>query len=188
MILQPDHQNLIPSADNLNVNSFHVEIGAIKYFNYKATRIALPGWTVTPDKIPTPYMSFPVSGNHLSPTGTLDITFLIDEDMFNYIILFDWLQGLSLPESAEQYRNLLDGQTERGKGTYTAKETTDITVHLLTNHRNSNILLNISDAFPSSLSGWDMEVSNNASQPITATVSFEFSTINFQIRPNPTHS
>ena len=85
---------------------------------------------------------------------SLTATFLIDEDLTNYIEILNWIRGLGTPEVLSEY-----GDLEKASPTYnvyTNKSVggdvlSDITLHILTNSKNTNKEVIYRDCFPIAL-------------------------------------
>ena len=65
-------------------------------------RVRIPGLTLPVVERPTPFVKIPEPGDHLE-FDTLSVTFKINEDLDNYLEIFDWMIALGKPEKFEQY-------------------------------------------------------------------------------------
>lgn len=164
------------TLDNLNVNSYKVDIIKLPNFNFKVKNVDTPSYTLAPLKSPNPFQVMNIPGDTVE-YGSFSMNFIIDENLYNYCAIVNWLEGLGFPDSFEQFKALMNDDSDNGarkKGSYTVKETSDIYLHLLTNHRNSNRIVKMYNAFPVSLSGFNLNNSNTESVVIEATVEFAF--------------
>ena len=113
----------------------------------------------------------------------LNIRFLVDEKMENYLAIYKWITGLGYPESLGQYDQLKkdDNRTDasvvdRGDPRYF--EFSDATLQILNSNYKPSVLINFKDTFPTSLSTLDFDVSQRDYSFFTAQVSFKYTIFN----------
>ena len=109
----------------------------------------------------------------------LTVSFLVDEKMENYLAIHKWITGLGYPESRGQYDQLRkdDNRTDRivgDDGDPRYFEFSDATLQILNSNYQPNILVNFKDAFPTSLSTLDFDVTTRDYNYFTAEVSFKY--------------
>ena len=113
----------------------------------------------------------------------LNVRFLVDEKMENYLAIHKWMQGLGYPESLGQYDQLRkdDNRTNRGvvdKGDPRYFEFSDATLQVLNSNYKPSVLINFKDAFPTSLSTLDFDVTTRDYNYFTAEVNFKYTIYN----------
>ena len=113
----------------------------------------------------------------------LNIRFLVDEKMENYLAIYKWITGLGYPESLGQFSQLKkdDNRTDarvvdRGDPRYF--EFSDATLQILSSNYKPSVLINFKDTFPTSLSTLDFDVSQRDYSFFTAQVSFKYTIFN----------
>ena len=113
----------------------------------------------------------------------LNIRFLVDEKMENYLAIYKWITGLGYPESLGQFSQLKkdDNRTDarvvdRGDPRYF--EFSDATLQILNSNYKPSVLINFKDTFPTSLSTLDFDVSQRDYSFFTAQVSFKYTIFN----------
>ena len=116
----------------------------IEYFCQSAN---IPSLTMGASNFETPFVRMPVPGDKLI-FSELMITFRVDEDMKNYIELYDWLIALGFPESFDQF-NL---STNRTTGALNTTVVSDASLVVMTNTMNPNYEISFRDIYPYSLS------------------------------------
>ena len=126
----------------------------------------LPGITVAESTVTTPARAYPVTGTIIE-FETLDITFIIDEDMKNFMEIFQWLRAMSSTEDLGEERERL--QSIFGNTSLYS----DATLTILTNNMNASKSVTFRDIFPTSLSSIAFESSVDAIEVITSDVSFQ---------------
>lgn len=139
-------------------------------FNLQAT--SLPGLNANPIMRPTPFISTPIPGEHMDFTP-LSVTFLVDENMENYLEIFDWMMALYFPDNFDQYAGL-----SNIPGTTNAV-TSDLTLDILTSARNRNKSIIFEDAFPISLGELTMSYQTPDVEYLSCTANFAFRKFRF---------
>ena len=113
----------------------------------------------------------------------LNVRFLVDEKMENYLAIHKWITGLGYPESIGQYRQLKkdDNRTDSlvaDKGDPLYFQYSDATLQVLNSNYKPSVLINFKDAFPVSLSTLDFDVTTRDYNYFTAEVSFKYTIFN----------
>ena len=167
------------SSDNPNLLSnvsFNMDMGKFPGMNFYIQSVTLPGVSLSEIVIPTGPIRVPykeVSGS--AQFEPLSVTFLVDEDMNNYFEIWDWVQIVA-GINTRAYTELL----ERDPMKQSVK--TNITLGIMTSHRNLNITINFIDAFPTGVEPltFDFRAPSVDYQPMT--VSFTYS--HFEVKRN----
>ena len=94
-------------------------------FRFKCTKLPeveftcqtanIPGISLGSATQPTPLVDIPIPGDKIS-FQSLDINFLVDENLNNYKEIHDWILGLGFPNKNEQYANLQAAGSDRFPG------------------------------------------------------------------------
>ena len=113
----------------------------------------------------------------------LSVRFLVDEKMENYLAIYKWITGLGYPENLGQYNQLKkDDIRTNASATDDADpryfEFSDATLQVLNSNYRPSILVNFKDAFPTSLSTLDFDVTTRDYNYFTAEVSFKYTIFN----------
>ena len=113
----------------------------------------------------------------------LSVRFLVDEKMENYLAIYKWITGLGYPENLGQYNQLKkDDIRTDASATDDADpryfEFSDATLQVLNSNYRPSILVNFKDAFPTSLSTLDFDVTTRDYNYFTAEVSFKYTIFN----------
>ena len=118
----------------------------------------------------------PVPGDKLQ-YGDLNITFMVDEDMENYLQIYQWITSLGYPESLSQFNELKDTDRllpEKPSPGDQFNERSDATLMILNSDYNPSVKIKFKDVFPVSLSAVPFNVTAEAQQYYTATASFRY--------------
>ena len=94
-------------------------------FRFKMTKIPkveffvqtanIPGISLGTATVPTPLYDYPIPGDKIN-YSTLDISFLVDENLNNYKELHDWISGLGFPSNHQQFADLQATGADRFPG------------------------------------------------------------------------
>ena len=111
-----------------------------------------------------------VPGDKLS-YGDLSLTFLVDENLENYMLIHNWLRGLGSPESLKEFDDLLkeDDNMEDYK-----KQFSDGSLHILNSNFRDTALVKFKDLFPTYLTSLEFQSSETDINYFTAEVTFKY--------------
>ena len=103
--------------------------------------------------------------------GDFTLRFLVDENMENYISVYNWLTGLGFPETTKEFADIIkdsDGQTD-------PKEAfCDGTLRILNSNYREVVKVKFNDLFPISLTSLDFDATNTDVQFFTAEATFKY--------------
>jgi len=104
--------------------------------------------------------------------GDLNLRFLVDEDLENYMEIQNWIRGLGFPEKISQFAELEQNGLVR-QNVYS-----DGTLQVLTSSQLPNFQISFKDLFPYTLSTMTFDATNTDIQYFTADVGFKYSIYN----------
>ncbi len=176
--------------DYASPTQFRFSIIKLPKVEYFTTTVNIPGVNLGVAEMPTPLKDIPIPGDKLT-YASLDLTFLVDENLENYRELHGWLTGLGFPKDTSQFRALQGTGTDRyptskdvgyskelGKARKAVQDEgsiySDATLFILTSKNNSNIEVRFRDVYPTSLSGLQYGQQETDIQYLTATVGFQY--------------
>lgn len=136
-------------------------------------RCNIPQINLPDVKQPNPFVDIPHAGDHIS-FGPLAIEFKVDENLKNYREIQEWLYGLGFPQENQQYADLVNSGVALDKGLKS-----DVSVVVNNSLKRANFEFTFKDAFPTSLSSLQFDVSHTEQvyQECLATFSFTYFTI-----------
>lgn len=169
----------------LNINSFVMEIARLPVMKYSVQEITFPDTSLPEVKMGNPFRAINATGDHIVQED-FTFTFLVDEAMANYRALLSWMKGLSFPDCYEDYDNFISGKTGSQElltlsNSKIGNQYSDITVTILTNHKNPSIKYTLRDCFPVNLSGFAVNVTDTDSVPVVATCSMKFTGFEIEV-------
>ena len=137
--------------------------------------------------IQTNYLrDIPVPGDKLM-YGDLNLSFMVDEEMENYLQLYQWITALGFPESIGQFAelksqgNLLPEKSDNDD----FHERSDATLMILNSNFNASVKVKFRDLFPVSLSGIPFNSTLETEQYFTAQATFKLSLIHISEPTRP---
>ena len=181
--------------DYADPTKFKFSIVKLPKVEYFCTQVNLPGISISDNySQPTPFRDIPLPGEKLS-YEPLSVTFIVDENLENYQEIHGWLRGIGFPGGHEEFKNLLDGGSDRfptskssklgdaGRVKFNAPDTggifSDATLNILTSKNNPVTEVRFNDCFPISLSGLAYNQQATDTDYLTATVTFNYKLYDF---------
>lgn len=143
---------------------FVVTVKRLPHVQFFTQRATIPSVNLQPIEKPTPFKALFEPGDSIVYSD-LNLSFIVDEQMNNYIEVFNWLKGLSFPESFNQYKNLQE--SEEGIKS-------DISIVVKNSHKNPSLLINYYSCFPTSLSEIQLDTTQSDVVYPEATVVFQY--------------
>ncbi len=112
--------------------------------------------------------------------GDLNIRFLVDEDLKNFMEIQNWIRGLGFPESVQEFRDLETSGTvprrdyvQSGQDIYS-----DGTLQILSSNFNAKFNVNFKDLFPVSLTTLTFDATDKDIEYFTADAIFKYTAYN----------
>jgi hypothetical protein len=169
----------IPSSSNLSPlspNGFNFTISKAADIAFYCQQANLPGITLGEPTFSTPFATNPVPGDALT-YDSLQIQFLVDEEMLNYNVLYNWIVALGFPESYDQYVTFLAGDTTQYDEL--AKNYSDATLEILDSNNNVVRTITFYDAFPTTLDSITFASTNEGVNYVVGSATFRFGHFKF---------
>jgi|TARA_R100000030_G_scaffold71764_1_gene55284 hypothetical protein len=111
-------------------------------------------------EVQTPYRNVPIVSSGGVSYGDLNVRFIIDEDLKNYLVIHNWIKEYGLAEkradSADAYSNAR--------------------LQIMTSHNNVNHIVEFKNMFPVSLSSVPFDATVGDIEYLLADVTFKFET------------
>ena len=147
--------------------SFHIK--KLPELNFFVQSVTMPGVSLPIFEQPTPFKAVPRIGDHLQ-YGELVVTFKVNEDLGNYIEIYDWLKGLGFPDDFDQYKDLAaDNKQLTGDGLES-----DAYLMIMSSAMNPIMRIDFEDVFPTSLGDFSMDSRDTGIEYIETTATFKF--------------
>lgn len=150
---QPKNRNfLAPSGFKLNLEIF----AGVDFF---CQQVSIPGIDVPNAELPTRYRNIPVAASGGLRYEDLQVTFIVDEDLENYLTIWNWIQINNLGEHLDVKKD----------PEYSAAE-----LLILNSNFQAKNIVGFEDLFPVSLSSLNFDVKDTEVDYLTATATFKF--------------
>lgn len=169
------------NIDLLQSTKFRVTFDRLPGATYFCQSANLPGVSLTEVQRTTPFVELYSPGEKII-YDTFNITFLVDEDMYAWTQIHDWIRGLTFPTGFEEYANLLrSGERVNTKPIAGSKpQIGNAILSIYTNKNNPNFRVKLIDIFPTTLSTIVFNTQDTAENIITADATFRFSYYNYE--------
>ena len=169
---QPENTNFLSPV------GFDFKVKKLPTVNYFVQAINVPSVTLGQGNIPTPFINIPLQGDHLQ-YGELLVTFKVDEDMANYIELYNWITYLGFPESFNQSKELYDQGRSPGRSSIPTGQlgdgvVSDATLVILNSAMNPRFSIEFNDIFPTNLIDLQFDTRMADIDYVESTCSFSF--------------
>jgi len=158
---QPDNVNFLSPL------GFQFSIKKLPHVNYFIQSVSIPSLELGDLTVQNPFTRIPLIGDHVE-FGQLTMSFKIDEDMNNYIELFNWMVELGFPEKFKQSQNI------RRSGDLDDKPTSDGTLIILNSAMRGNIEILFEDLVPLSLSEITFNTTGSTVDYLECQVTFRY--------------
>jgi len=167
-------------------------------FRFKCTKLPeveftcqtanIPGISLGGATQPTPLVDIPIPGDKIS-FQSLDINFLVDENLNNYKEIHDWLIGIGFPQNYTQFQNLQTEGSDRFPGSTRSTAATgtstpqplseggtysDATLTVLNSKNIAKTEIRFQNIYPTSLGSLSYDVKLTDVDYLQASVSFAY--------------
>jgi hypothetical protein len=167
-----------PSNVNpLSSNGFRFGIQKIPEIEFFCQSATIPGLTLNQHNLATPLSNMALPGATLDFTP-LDIEFMVDAEMKNYLSIWNWMIGLGFPETWNQYTDFL--QTDSlGSNTELSKNLSDGTLSILNNSFVPIQTIQFVGLFPISINTLTLQATATDVNYLICSASFQYSHYKF---------
>lgn len=149
---------------------FLVTIKRLPEVEFFVQRTQIPGISANAPTSPSPFNRLVQTPDKLQ-YDPLELSFIVDEKMNNYLSVFSWIKGLTFPERYSQFKNLADSEH---------KIYSDISIVCLNSHKNPVLKIDFTDCIPVSLSLVNLDTTQTDVVYPEATVTFNYNYFNIE--------
>ena len=175
------------TVDYAQSNQFKVYIPIFPLVEWFVISCNVPGVTMGQGVVPTPLLDVPFIGDKLT-YDQFNMTFMVDEQLKNYIELHDWLVNMAAPQKSSQFgartsdyvirpsqstKFYRDGQEVTGS-TSDRDLYCDIELYILSSKNNPVAKITMQEAFPVTISALDYTQQDADTSYVQCNVSFAF--------------
>jgi hypothetical protein len=155
------------TPNQLNKTSYQFLCDKLKDVSYNCQSANIPGVNLGRINRENPFTAIKTPGEVLT-FESLNINFVLDEDMKNWLEIFNWMKELGFPSSFDEaFENsntnklYIDG-------------TIDATLNILNNKKLKNLKCVFKNIFPVSLSSIEFDDTTSEVDPIIITATFDY--------------
>ena len=176
--------------DYSSPTQFRFLINQLPKVQYFTTACNIPGISLGDVTFGTPLKDIPLIGEKLTYED-LNISFIVDENLENYIEMNKWITAIGFPKDRSQFRDFrgvtsntsvatradFSKQADVGAVQASTPERpifSDSVMTILTNKNNPVVECRFSDCFPTSLSGLSYNQNTTDVDYLTAEVNFKY--------------
>ena len=138
---------------------------------------------------PSYLKNIPIPGDKIQ-FGDLDLRFLVDENLENFMEIQNWIRGLGYPENMDEFQDLTEQSVLGGFGFANSGDNiySDGTLQILSNNLVPSFQVVFNDLFPYSLSTVQFDATDTDVEYFTADVSFKYTVYSLtDLENNPLH-
>jgi len=168
-------RNQVQNKNYLNPTGFRFILNRAPKVVFFSNQANIPGLNLGTADQSTYLTDIPVPGDKLQ-FQDLNLRFLVDEDLENYLEIQHWLRGLGFPDSLKEIYEWQSSNPNapRGELNYTS----DGTLNVLSSSNTPNFKVKFLDMFPVSLSDLDFDATDSDIDYLTANVTFKYTIYN----------
>tara|TARA_B100000287_G_scaffold307509_1_gene290686 strand:- start:127 stop:705 length:579 start_codon:yes stop_codon:yes gene_type:complete len=122
---------------------------------------------------PSYLKDIPIPGDKMQ-FGDLNLRFLVDEDLVNFMEIQNWMRGLGFPESLAEFNDLKNEAILGAMGKSTEDVYSDGNLQILSSNLIPKFQVVFNDLFPYSLSTVTFDATDTDIEYFTADVSFKY--------------
>ena len=160
----------IQNRNFLSGVAFKFNLAKFPKVDFFSNSARIPELNLELTRQPSYLKNIDVPGERLT-YGDFTLRFLVDENMENYLSVYEWLTGLGFPETTKEFADIIkdsDGQRD-------PKEAfCDGTLRILNSNYREVAKVSFNDLFPISLTSLDFDATNTDIQYFTAEATFKY--------------
>lgn len=166
------------NPENTNIlqpTKFQLVFPRITTMTYFLQSFSIPDVSTNPAIQNSPFVDLPRPGDKLK-YGTLQINFIVDEDMWAYQVIYDWIRGITFPCSFAEYKNL--NRDSYSSVFATKPQYSDGFLTILSGLNNPRTKFHFVNIFPVGLSQINFDTKESSENVVTATAYFNYHIFN----------
>ncbi len=161
----------------LQGSKFKLNFDRLPDVSFFCTEANIPGITLSENSRTTPFVDYTIAGDKLT-YSSLEIVFLINENLSPWREVHDWMRGLGFPTSFDEYKNLpnlqksiLLSNLQNGVG---SPQYSDGVLSVYSNKNNLSFSVSFKELYPVEISSINLATKMTAEDVITGTAKFAF--------------
>ena len=173
--------------DYVSPTQFKFNIHQLPKVDFFCTAANVPAISLGEAVFPTPYKEIPVMGDTLT-YDNLSISFIVDENLENYIEMHDWLTAIGFPKNRNQFSTFRSSTASTPIATQGTSDDIgdvqpatsargmfgDAILTVLTNKNNPVVEVRFQDIYPVALGALDFTQTSTDVEYISVTADFSY--------------
>tara|TARA_B100001250_G_scaffold388317_1_gene386478 strand:+ start:306 stop:878 length:573 start_codon:yes stop_codon:yes gene_type:complete len=165
------YQDQLTNKNFLSPIGFLFLLDKAKNISFLCQKAEIPTMVLGDVQIPTRgLVPIPVEGN--MRYDDLNIEFIVDEDLKNYLELHNWMRALGAPQEVKERTEWINKWQSNAPSE--DPRFSDATIQVLNNNNIANFDIVFKDIFPTSLSTLSFDVTQSDNDYFTATATFKY--------------
>ena len=160
----------IQNRNYLSGIGFKFNLGKYPKVDFFSNSARIPELSLAIATQPSYLKDIDIPGEKLT-YGDFTLRFLVDEDMENYMSVYNWLNGLGFPESTKDFKDLTTDKTGQRE---MKEQYCDGTLRILNSNLREVAKVKFKDLFPVSLTSLDFDATTSDIQYFTAQATFKY--------------
>lgn len=166
-----------PVPDNINAlttNGFLFSIQKYPELTYFIQNASLPDISLGSSLQSSSVHDLKLPGETME-FGTLNIDFVVDSQMKNYMAIYEWMAGLGFPKGNDQYTKFINETRNNNSYSERSKQVSDAHLSILDANNKEVKRFMFYDVFPTSMSALSFQSVNTDVNYIVANLTLEYS-------------
>jgi len=159
------------SFDQTNPALFRLIFNKFPNVEYLSYSVNIPGVSLGEIIQPTPLLDLRLPGDKLT-FDPLTLNFIVQENLANYIEIYNWMFGIGHPQSLDSYKSIARSSPNNSNR---VNIYSDATLFILSNKQNPIAKVTFVDVYPTALSPLQYDASVTDVVPITTDVTLNYS-------------
>ena len=168
-------------SEQLTNNNYLSPIGFLfilekaRKVSFLCQKAEIPTFSISELQVPTPGFVQLASPDGQSTFANLTLDFIVDENLENYMQIYNWMRAISTPDAYEtRFKWIDDNSRDRSRSDRDRALVSDGTLQVLNNNNQANFDVTFRDMFPVSLSTLAFDVTNSDNNYFTANATFQY--------------
>jgi len=171
------------NTDLLQSTKFRVVFDRLPGVTYFCQTANLPGVSLTEIPRSTPFVELYHPGEKLI-YDTFNVTFLVDEDLYAWTQLHDWIRAITFPTEYEEYVSLAKTPNSFSPSNRVPLTNqfvySQATLTIYSNKNNPNFRVKMFDVFPTTVGSIIFNTGDSSENIVIADATFRFSYYNYE--------
>jgi hypothetical protein len=164
---------LDPVVSYLKPNSFRFQIMRAPNITYTCQSANLPSMQIGAAMQPTPFVDIPHPGDKVQ-FGDFNIRFLINEDMSNYLEIYNWIKEIGVPEGGADWDRALTNRVSAFRDGNYNKAFSDGNLIIIDSNNRPIVKMSFHDMFPVNIEALDFDITTAGMEYFVGIATFRY--------------